>query len=119
MTPGAVLDRLTAFGARVVLTPAGTLRYHGPARVLPEDGQQELAALKAELPTHKAALVALLTPPIPRDPPDALPPCAVCGDADRWDDAGVWRCVTCETLPVSDRLRQLARRDGDPGPPAW
>ncbi len=48
-----------------------------------------------------------------------LPPCAVCGQADRWDDAGIWRCVECETAPSTERLRELARRDGDPGPPDW
>ncbi len=48
-------------------------------------------------------------------PPAAadLPPCAVCGCDDRWDDAGVWRCVACETAPISERLRALAHRDGD------
>ncbi len=58
-------------------------------------------------------------PCFPVTPAPDLPPCAVCGDADRWDDAGVWRCVSCETLPVSDRLRALARRDGAPGPADW
>ncbi len=55
----------------------------------------------------------------PADLSPDLPPCAVCGQPDRWNDAGVWRCVSCETRPISDRLRELARRDGDPGPADW
>src|SRR5262249_9809593 len=34
------------------------------------------------------------------------PPCAVCGGTERWDHAGVWRCVTC--WPLHNRTTDVA-----------
>jgi hypothetical protein len=62
-------------------------------------------------------------------PPDAaiciLPPCALCGESDRWDDHGILRCVACyppgsmtlqrtmETLLACRRCGSMAAPVGD------
>ena len=59
----------------------------------------------AETPTGwPLAQCARADPPVPVRPP----PCAVCGGTDRWEHAGVWRCVTCWPL---ERCRTNARAD--------
>lgn len=103
MTPGAVLDRLTALGASLTPTPEGTLRYRGPAYLLPAEEQQELDTLKKELGQYKTAILAQLTPG--RESAAALPPCAVCGGVDRWCDVEVWRCRTCWDSPLTIQAR--------------
>jgi hypothetical protein len=42
------------------------------------------------------------------------PPCAVCGGTERWEHAGVWRCVTCWPSPGS---RTHAGADAAASPP--
>jgi phage/plasmid-associated DNA primase len=39
------------------------------------------------------------------DPPDTAqpPPCAVCGGTARWEQEGIWRCVTCWPLEGSGK----------------
>ena len=50
------------------------------------------------------------------DPPATVqpPPCAFCGGTERWDDAGIMRCVTC--WPVA-RSRTHATGDGHASAP--
>jgi hypothetical protein len=81
----------------VVLTPApdGTIRYKAPHGVMTDE-------LCEAIRTHKEALRALIegceeVTPEPHAPAIAtsLPPCALCGGAERWDDHGILRCVTC------------------------
>ena len=44
-------------------------------------------------------------------PPHDLPPCAVCGGADRWLDIDVWRCRACWPDPLTASARRAAAHD--------
>jgi len=44
-------------------------------------------------------------------PPSDLPPCAVCGGADRWCDIDVWRCRACWPDPLTASARRAAAHD--------
>jgi hypothetical protein len=96
---GEVLAGLRARDIR--LMPDGDqLRYDAPAGAVPP-------AVVTLLREHKVALLALLSQPMPAvDPvqptaptlPEPLTPhypCVVCGNTDRWDDRGIWRCGRC------------------------
>lgn len=37
-------------------------------------------------------------------------PCTVCTGAERWDDAGVWRCITCWPMPLTVTARRAEKR---------
>jgi hypothetical protein len=38
-------------------------------------------------------------------------PCVVCGKTERWDDAGIWRCVACWPTPLTEATRHAAAHD--------
>jgi hypothetical protein len=61
-----------------------TLRVHDPQHVLTDD-------LRQQLREHKQELLAILTP----EPLTQYYPCVVCSGSERWDDAGIWRCLAC------------------------
>jgi hypothetical protein len=49
-------------------------------------------------------------------PTDAAPltpylPCAVCGQVDRWDDRGIWRCRQCWPEPLTQAARRAEERE--------
>ena len=41
----------------------------------------------------------------------SLPPCAVCDQDKRWNDAGVWRCRVCWPMPLTEAARTVAWRE--------
>ena len=46
------------------------------------------------------------------DPARPLPPgfpCVVCGGGNRWDDAGIWRCVACWPTPLTQQTMVAER----------
>jgi hypothetical protein len=47
----------------------------------------------------------LLAPAVPTLAPLAAGPCAACGVAQRWDDAGVLRCASCWPMPLTEAAR--------------
>jgi hypothetical protein len=60
----------------------------------------------------ESAFVEKISVPTPRDAiadiaPD-LPPCAVCGGADRWCDIDVWRCRVCAPVPLTAQARAVS-----------
>ena len=106
----AALDlylHLTASGCQ--LTGQGDrLRVHDPHRVLTDP-------LRQQIRQHKQALLALLAVPpsaavAPPAPLTPHYPCVVCGKAERWDDAGIWRCMACWPPPLTEATR-LAERN--------
>jgi tubulysin polyketide synthase-like protein len=87
MSPLDLFLHLCAAGCQ--LTRQGdTLRVHDPQHILTD-------ALRQAIRTHKAALLAVLTP----EPLTQYYPCVVCSGSERWDDAGIWRCLACWPSP--------------------
>jgi TubC N-terminal docking domain len=83
MTALDVFLQLTAAGC--ALTRQGDkVRVCDPQHVLTDEVRQAIRA-------HKAALLGLLTP----EPLSPTYPCTVCSRTQRWDDRGIWRCMTC------------------------
>jgi hypothetical protein len=101
MTAATLLQNLHDQDVRFTAVD-GLLEIDGPEDVLTPEVLQTLTDYKPEL-------VALLSAP------SDLPPCAVCGGTDRWQDLDVWRCATCERLPLTADARALPR---PPWPPA-
>src|SRR5437899_1424089 len=113
MTVTTLLDALHT--KRVQLTVDGErLAVDAPIGVLTD-------ALRQAIRQHKAALLTLLAQPAPANDtavtiqsapqacPEPLTPfsaCVVCGQTDRWDDHGIWRCQACWPEPVSRAARQ-------------
>src|SRR5438309_6843974 len=92
MTPTSLLDVLRTRGVLLAIN-ADALTIDAPKGVLTNE-------LRRAIRQHKAALLALVT----ASTADASPvsaslsptyPCVVCGQTSRWDDHGIWRCVTC------------------------
>ena len=87
MTPLDLFLQLTAAGCQ--LTRQGeTLRVRDPQHVLSDD-------LRQQIREHKQDLLAILTP----EPLTQHYPCVVCSGSERWDDAGIWRCLACWPSP--------------------
>src|SRR5205085_2244504 len=84
MTAAILLDELRTKG--VHLTVEGEhLAVDAPKNVLNDDVRQAIRQ-------HKQELLALLAYPAPLTPHY---PCVVCGNTDRWEDRGIWRCRRC------------------------
>ena len=95
MTPRTLLQQLHALGVVLTPYPDSTLCYKAPTGTL-------TPALLDAIRQHKAALLALLSQPMPAAHRAASPepltqdsPCVVCASTDRWEDAGIWRCRRC------------------------
>jgi hypothetical protein len=123
MTPVELVTALHTVGCRLI--PEGEyLRVQDPQHALTEN-------LRQAIREHKAALLGLLSQPMPAadavQPTAATPPapltrsypCVVCGRTVRWDDRGIWRCVACwppqEVTPVLTPIPALTERNDEEG----
>ena len=88
MTALDLFLHLTAAGCSLSREEGERLRVHDPQHVLTDD-------LRQQIREHKQELLAILTP----EPLRQYYPCFVCSGSERWDDAGIWRCVACWPAP--------------------
>jgi len=61
---------------------------------------------KIESPSFREQTVSQIALLLP------LSPCAVCGQDERWDDAGIWRCRACWPMPLTEAARKAELRGG-------
>jgi predicted P-loop ATPase len=76
--------------------------------------KQSMASNETDAETNQAPIGLIGTASVSGPAPDILP-CAVCGETDRWDDAGVSRCRACYPPPAgasgsTSRRRKQARQ---------
>jgi len=87
MTPVELITALHTVGCQLI--PEGEhLRVQDPQHALTDD-------LRQPIREHKQDLLTILTP----EPLTQYYPCVVCSGSERWDDAGIWRCLACWSAP--------------------
>ncbi len=98
MTTGEVLAVLRARDIRLMVD-GDQLCYDAPVgavtpevvTLLREHKATLLATFSHATPTAECATMAPARP----NPLTPFYPCVRCGNTDRWDDAGIWRCLAC------------------------
>jgi hypothetical protein len=126
MIPADLLAELRSLGVTLTLSPERRLRYKAPRGVITPE-------LFEAIQTHREPLLDLVERGEERatveqeeahpaaDSPQ-LPPCALCGGDERWDDHNVLRCVACYppgsmTLKRTMETLLACRRCGSLAPP--
>jgi len=109
MTATALLDELRTRGVHLTIE-SEHLAVNAPKGVLTDELRQAIRTQKVALLALLAALPpgALFTP----EPLSPTSPCMICGKAERWNDAGIWRFVHCwpEALAPATRLAEAVNQ---------